>query len=213
MKLSHESVLASQQGAVVVDLIIPQGLTRSQLTSINVTGAINNANGSTIRTTLAFSVEDIVNPYHLTIDSSRVSLSSAGDSAFETVKLLDKNQGGVANEKVSLAIADPRNATSIKGASQLITNQFGEAVFEVSMKSLQGTLVLPVLPIELTATHTTATGAPVSLPGSIQVHSPTVLAPELDLKIKVSKDKLNVRGDSVEVSVLVVRLNGSSQSW
>lgn len=212
VKLSHESVLASQQGAVVVDLIIPQGLTRSQLTSINVTGAINNANGSTIRTTLAFSVEDIVNPYHLTIDSSRVSLSSAGDSAFVTVKLLDKNQGGVANEKVSLAIADPRNATSIKGASQLITNQFGEAVFEVSMKSLQGTLVLPVLPIELTATHTTATGAPVSLPGSIQVHSPTVLAPELDLKIKVSKDKLNVRGDSVEVSVLVVDLDGSSQA-
>ena len=44
------------------------------------------------------------------------------------------------------------------------------------------------------------------------MHSPTVLAPELDLKIKVSKDKLNVRGDSFEVSVLVVDLDGSSQA-
>jgi hypothetical protein len=212
VKLSADGVVIQGNGSVPIDLIIPQGITSAALESIVVTGTIRDPRGNEIQTKLNFAVQDISNPYHLTIDSSRVSLSSAGDSAFVTVKLLDKNQGGVANEKVSLAIADPRNATSIKGASQLITNQFGEAVFEVSMKSLQGTLVLPVLPIELTATHTTATGASVSLPGSIQVHSPTVLAPELDLKIKVSKDKLNVRGDSFEVSVLVVDLDGSSQA-
>lgn len=212
IKLSADGVVIQGNGSVPIDLIIPQGITSAALESIVVTGTIRDPRGNEIQTKLNFAVQDISNPYHLTIDSSRVSLSSAGDSAFVTVKLLDKNQGGVANEKVSLAIADPRNATSIKGASQLITNQFGEAVFEVSMKSLQGTLVLPVLPIELTATHTTATGASVSLPGSIQVHSPTVLAPELDLKIKVSKDKLNVRGDSFEVSVLVVDLDGSSQA-
>lgn len=212
VKLSADGVVIQGNGSVPIDLIIPQGITSAALESIVVTGTIRDPRSNEIQTKLNFAVQDISNPYHLTIDSSRVSLSSAGDSAFVTVKLLDKNQGGVANEKVSLAIADPRNATSIKGASQLITNQFGEAVFEVSMKSLQGTLVLPVLPIELTATHTTATGASVSLPGSIQVHSPTVLAPELDLKIKVSKDKLNVRGDSFEVSVLVVDLDGSSQA-
>ncbi|WP_244783273.1 hypothetical protein [Acinetobacter sp. F-1] len=212
VKLSADGVVIQGNGAVALDLIVPKGITTAVLNSIAVTGTIRDPRGNEIPTKLNFVVQDIINPYHLTIDSSRVSLSSAGDSAFVTVKLLDKNQGGVANEKVSLAIADPRDVTSIKGASQLITNQFGEAVFEVSMKSLQGALVLPVLPIELTATHTTATGASVSLPGSIQVHSPTVLAPELDLKIKVSKNKLNVRGDSVEVSVLVVDLDGSSQA-
>ena len=177
-----------------------------------VTGTIRDPRGNKLQTDLTFTVQDISNPYHLTIDSSRVSLSSSGDSAFVTVKLLDANQGGVANETVTLAINDPRNATSINGSSQITTNEFGEAVFEVSMKSLQGILSTPVLPIELTATHTTATGAIVTQPGSIQVHSPTVLAPTLDLKIKSSKDKLNLRGDSVEVSVLVVDLEGSSQT-
>ena len=211
IKLSAEGVVIQGNGSVPIDLIVPKGITKTELSSIMVTGTIRDPRGNKLQTDLTFTVQDISNPYHLTIDSSRVSLSSSGDSAFVTVKLLDTNQGGVANETVTLAINDPRNATSINGSSQITTNEFGEAVFEVSMKSLQGILSTPVLPIELTATHTTATGAIVTQPGSIQVHSPTVLAPTLDLKIKSSKDKLNLRGDSVEVSVLVVDLEGSSQ--
>ncbi|MGG6831088.1 UNVERIFIED_CONTAM: hypothetical protein MX611_13185, partial [Staphylococcus haemolyticus] len=149
IKLSAEGVVIQGNGSVPIDLIVPKGITKTVLSSIMVTGTIRDPRGNKLQTDLTFTVQDISNPYHLTIDSSRVSLSSSGDSAFVTVKLLDTNQGGVANETVTLAINDPRNATSINGSSQITTNEFGEAVFEVSMKSLQGILSTPVLPIEL----------------------------------------------------------------
>lgn len=216
LSLNAATYAVDANGNAKATLTVPATLTAEQRSrllrdGINVKATITLPNGEKRGKQLKINVAAVVNPYHLTIDSSRVSLSAAGDSAFVTVKLLDANQGGVANETVTLSISDPRNATSIKGASKIITNEFGEAVFEVSMKALQGILSTPVLPIELIATHTTVTGAIVAQPGSIQVHSPTVLAPELDLKIKGSKDKLNVRGDTVDVSVLVVDLEGSSQ--
>jgi hypothetical protein len=57
-----------------------------------VTGTIRDPRGVEISTNLTFTVQDAINPYHLTIDSNRVSLSSAGDTALVTVKLLDANQ-------------------------------------------------------------------------------------------------------------------------
>lgn len=211
VKLSSEAVVIQANGSVAVDLIIPKGVSSATLSSIVVTGIIRDPRGNEIPTNLTFTVQDAINPYHLTIDSNRVSLSSAGDTALVTVKLLDSNQGGVANQPVTLSIADPRTATSIKGSSQIVTNEFGEAVFELSMKAVAG-LVSPIPNIVLTATHTNENGVAVSQNSQLQVHTPTALAPQLDLKIKASKDKLNVRGDAVDVSVLVTDMNGSSQS-
>lgn len=210
--LSNDTVMVSDSQNVAVDLVIPKGITTAQLSQITVSGSIVNPNGTTVPTTLVFTVEDAVNPYHLSIDSNRVSLSSDGDTALVTVKLLDANEGGVANQTVNLAINDPRSSTSINGASELTTNEFGEAVFEVSMKKLTGTLTAPIAPITVTAKQTTANGATTTQTSQIQVHTPTALAPQLDLKIKASKDKLNVRGDAVEVSVLVTDMDGSSQA-
>lgn len=210
--LSNDTVMVSDSQNVAVDLVIPKGITTAQLSQITVSGSIVNPNGTTVPTTLVFTVEDAVNPYHLSIDSNRVSLSSDGDTALVTVKLLDANEGGVANQTVNLAINDPRSSTSINGASELTTNEFGEAVFEVSMKKLTGTLTAPIAPITVTAKQTTANGATTTQTLQIQVHTPTALAPQLDLKIKASKDKLNVRGDAVEVSVLVTDMDGSSQA-
>ena len=210
--LSNDTVMVSDSQNVSVDLVIPKGITTAQLSQVTVSGSIVNPNGATVPTTLVFTVEDAVNPYHLSIDSNRVSLSSDGDTALVTVKLLDANEGGVANQTVNLAINDPRSSTSINGASELTTNEFGEAVFEVSMKKLTGTLTAPIAPITVTAKQTTANGATTTQTSQIQVHTPTALAPQLDLKIKASKDKLNVRGDAVEVSVLVTDMDGSSQA-
>ena len=211
VKLASEAVVVQANGSVAVDLIVPKGISSATLNSIVVTGTIRDPRGNEIPTNLTFRVQDAINPYHLTIDSNRVSLSSAGDTALVTVKLLDANQGGVANQPVALSIADPRAATSIKGSSQLITNEFGEAVFELSMKAIAG-LVAPIPNIVLSATNTNENGVVVTQTSQLQVHTPTALAPQLDLKIKASKDKLHVRGDAVEVSVLVTDVNGSSQS-
>ena len=211
VKLASEAVVVLDNGYVAVDLIVPKAISSATLSSIIVTGTIRDPRGNEIPTNLTFTVQDAINPYHLTIDSNRVSLSSAGDTALVTVKLLDANQGGVANQSVTLAVADPRTVTSIKGASQIVTNEFGEAVIELSMKAVAG-LVAPIPNIVLTATHTNENGVVVRQTSQFLVHTPTALAPQLDLKIKASKDKLHVRGDAVDVAVLVTDVNGSSQS-
>ncbi len=207
--LSSESVLVSSTGNVSVDLNVPNGLTTAQLSKISVTGSINNPNGAEIRTVLDLEVQDVVNDYHFAIDSNRTSLSLAGDTALVTVKLLDANQGGIENQPVNLAILDTRNATTIKGASQVITNQYGEAIFTIDMKASNFS---DLSSIQLIATHTNAQGAKAQQISQIGVHTPTALIPQLDLKLKASKDKLHVRGDAVDVSVLVTDTNGSSQS-
>ncbi|WP_315077919.1 Ig-like domain-containing protein [Acinetobacter guillouiae] len=206
--LSADSILVSSTGNVTVELNIPNGLTTAQLSKISVIGSINNPNGAEIKTTLELEVQDVVNDYHLSIDSNRASLSLAGDTALVTVKLLDANQGGIQNQPVSLAIVDSRNSTTIKGASQIVTNQYGEAVFSIDMKASNS---LDLSSIQLIATHTNAQGAKAQQISQIGVHTPTALIPQLDLKLKASKDKLHVRGDAVEVSVLVTDINGSSQ--
>ncbi len=206
--LSAESVLVSSQGNVSVDLNIPNGLTTAQLSKISVVGSINNPNGAEIKATLELEVQDVVNDYHLTIDSNRASLSLAGDTALVTVKLLDANQGGIENQPVNLAILDPRNGTTIKGASQVVTNQYGEAIFTLDMKESNSS---DLSSIQLVATHTNTQGAKAQQLAQIGVHTPTALVPQLDLKLKASKDKVQVRGDSIDVSVLVTDTNGSSQ--
>lgn len=206
--LSADSILVSSTGNVTVELNIPNGLTTAQLSKISVIGSINNPNGAEIKTTLELEVQDVVNDYHLSIDSNRASLSLAGDTALVTVKLLDANQGGIQNQPVNLAIVDSRKSTTIKGASQIVTNQYGEAVFSIDMKASNS---LDLSSIKLIATHTNAQGAKAQQISQIGVHTPTALIPQLDLKLKASKDKLHVRGDAVEVSVLVTDINGSSQ--
>lgn len=153
--LSTESVLVTSTGNVSVDLNIPNGLTTAQLSKISVSGSINNPNGAEIKTVLDFTVQDAVNPNHLSIDSNRTSLSLAGDSALVTVKLLDSNQGAVDNQLVNLSIIDPRNGTTIKGTSAVTTNQFGEAIFTVDMKQSAS---LDLSAIQLVASHVNTQG-------------------------------------------------------
>lgn len=206
--LSTESILVSSTGNVTVELNVPKGLTTAQVSKISVIGSINNPNGAEIKTTLELEVQDVINDYHLSIDSNRTSLSLAGDTALVTVKLLDANQGGIENQPLDLAIVDPRNNTTIKGSSQVITNQYGEAVFTIDMKASNS---LDLSSIQLIATHTNVQGAKSQQISQIGVHTPTALIPQLDLKLKASKDKVHVRGDAVDVSVLVTDINGSSQ--
>lgn len=214
VKLSADSVVTTANGIVPISVIIPKDIPSSAksallISGIKVVGSIKNPKGEELKTTLNFNVIAPINNNHLNIDSNKISLSTAGDTALATVKLLDINQGGVADQLVTLTIVDPRNVTSIKGPSQIVTNQYGEAVFTLDMKATIDTNTAPVL---LIASHVNEQGALVQQVSQIGVNSPTALAPQLDLKLKASKDKLHVRGDAVDVSVLVTDTNGSSQS-
>ncbi|MGT2569060.1 hypothetical protein [Acinetobacter ursingii] len=214
VKLSADSVVTSANGIVPVSIVIPKDISDSAksalLTSgIQVIGAIRNPKGEELKTTLNFKVANAVNTNHLSISSNRISLSTAGDTALVTVKLLDANEGGVSNQPVTLAISDSRKATTIKGSSQVTTNQYGEAVFTLDMEANTSS---DFSDIKLTASHENEQGAVVKQISNIAVHAPTALTPQLDLKLKASKDKLHVRGDAVELSVLVTDINGSSQS-
>jgi len=214
VKLSKDSVVTSANGAVPVSVTIPKNMPAKEKQAllnagIHIKGVITNPKGEKLESTLSFNVIDAINLNHLNIDSNKISLSTAGDSALVTVKLLDSNQGGITDQPVTLTIADPRNVTSIKGVSQISTNQYGEAVFTLDMKA---TADANTAPIQLIASHINEQGAIVQQVAQIAVNSPTALAPQLDLKLKASKDKLHVRGDAVDVSVLVTDVNGSSQS-
>lgn len=214
IKLLHDSVQTAANGTMNTEFMMPKDLSdtaRQALISqgVQVTGFIYNPKGEKLQTTLSFQVIEAVNPYHLTLDSSKASLNLSGDTAFVTVKLLDTNKGAIANERVSLAIADPRNSTSIQGASQQITNELGEAVFEIELAKSQINVLNDIV---LITQHMAANGAVVSQTTQLAVHTAMHLAPTLDLKIKSSKDKLNVRGDAVDVAVLVTDMNGSSQT-
>ncbi len=214
VKLSADSVVTSANGVVPISIIIPKDISdsaKSALLSsgIQVTGAIRNPKGEELKTTLNFNVANAVNTNHLSISSNRISLSTAGDTALVTVKLLDANEGGISNQPVTLAISDSRKATTIKGSSQVITNQYGEAVFTLDMRASASS---DFSDIKLTASHENEQGAVVRQISNIAVHAPTALTPQLDLKLKASKDKLHVRGDAIDLSVLVTDINGSSQS-
>lgn len=213
VKLESDSVVTSANGFVNINLTVPNTLSETDKASlvndgISVVGSIYNPKGEEIKSTLKFDVKAAINPYHIAIENSKNSLNVNGDTTFVTVKLLDVNQGSIASQPVTLSIADPRNAASINGQSQIMTNALGEAVFEVKMKRTDAASMDDIV---LTAVHTATNGAVVRQQSRLTIHTPTTLAPQLDLKLKASKDKVNVRGDAVDVSVLVTDMNGSSQ--
>ena len=210
VKLDAISYSVDANGNAKAVLTVPNNLTDLQrqklLTDgINVKATITLPNGEKRGKTLKLTVVEVLNTNHLSVIINRASIVNTGGNSLVTVKLLDANNGGVANQPIQLAVAGNSSA-SINGASSLITNEFGEATFDVKLLSTTN-----LNAIALTATNKNSAGKTVQQVGQIGIHQATGLAPLLGLKLKGSKDKLNVRGDAVEVAVLVTDLNGSSQ--
>lgn len=211
VKLNAISYTVDANGNAKATLTVPAGLTEAQrqkliTDGINIKATITLPNGEKRGKVLKLQVKQVMNQNHLAISLNKNSMVNIGENSLVTVKLLDPNNGGVANQPIQLKVAG-NTAVSINGASTQMTNEFGEAVFEVKL-----TQTTDLSAITLLATNTNSASKTIQQIGVIGVHQATSLAPLLDLKLKASKDKLNVRGDAVEISVLVTDTDGSSQS-
>lgn len=209
LSLDATTYTVDANGNAKATLTVPNTLTaeqRNRLLSngIKVNATITLPNGEKRGKELAIDVAEVFNTNHISIQRSKTSLVNSGDSALVTVKLLDDNNGGVKEQPVTLRLEGNPDAT-IHGASSVITNEFGEATFEVTVSENATTGQ-----INLFATHVNAAGKQIRQPSMLTVRTPQAQAPQLVLKFLSNKNRLNVRGDQVEISVLVSDTDGTS---
>jgi hypothetical protein len=210
ISLNAATYLVDANGNAKATLTVPATLTSEQRSrllrdGIRVRGYITLPNGVQRTVDLpTIQVSEEINPFHFTIQRSKTSLVNSGDSALVTVKLLDDNNGGVADQPVMLRLTGNPDAT-IRGASSVITNEFGEATFEVVVPDGAATTEVSLLAI-----HTNSAGKTARQPSVLTVRTPTAQAPELVLKFLSNKNRVNVRGDQFELSVLVSDTDGAS---
>jgi len=209
LSLNAVTYAVDANGNAKATLTIPATLTAEQRSRLLRDGIVIRAtitlpNGEKRGKELTIDVDEVSNTNHLDIQRSKTSLVNSGDSALVTVKLLDDNNGGVKEQPVTLKLEDNPNAT-IRGGSTVVTNEFGEATFEVVIPENSVTT-----PINLLATHTNSVGKQVRQTSVLTVRTPTTQAPELVLKFLSNKNRVNVRGDQFELSVLVSDTDGTS---
>ncbi|WP_180002959.1 MULTISPECIES: Ig-like domain-containing protein [unclassified Acinetobacter] len=72
--------------------------------------------------------------YHLEVTSNKPTLVITGDNATITVKAIDGNGGGVANQNVTLSVVDTKtNKVTITGSSVKQTDADGNAQFSITL--------------------------------------------------------------------------------
>ena len=178
IRLSNDSLVTAANGQTQITITIPkdipsaakQALIDLGSKAIQIKGTIKNPKGVDVVSTLEFSVFEAVNPNHLTIDSSKASLSVAGDKTIVKVQLLDNNGLPVRDEDVTLAannsatliIGTPGDGhpTNTSKPQTVKTDSNGNAFFsvEVDGNTADGDLLL-ASGIELTASNTNTNGA------------------------------------------------------
>lgn len=230
IRLSNDSLVTAANGQTQITITIPkdipsvakQALIDLGSKAIQIKGTIKNPKGVDVVSTLEFSVFEAVNPNHLTIDSSKASLSVAGDKTIVKVQLLDNNGLPVRDEDVTLAANN--SATLIVGTpgdghptntskpQTVKTDSNGNAFFsvEVDGNTADGDLLL-ASGIELTASNTNTNGALTTQIYRLTAFKPSPTAPQparYNLRIESNKATLNVRNDLANVTVTLVDQNG-----
>lgn len=209
LSLNAVTYAVDANGNAKATLTIPATLTAEQRSRLLRDGIVIRAtitlpNGEKRGKELTIDVDEVSNTNHLDIQRSKTSLVNSGDSALVTLKLLDDNNGGVKEQPVTLKLEGNPNAT-IRGGSTVVTNEFGEATFEVVISANSVTT-----PINLLATHSNTAGKQIRRSSVLTVRTPTAQAPQLVLKFLSNKNRINVRGDQFELSVLVSDIDGTS---
>src|SRR5690606_34964512 len=110
LSLNAATFAVDANGNAKATLTVPNNLTTEQRArllndSIKVIVAITLPNGEKRRKEITIIVSEVSNTNHLNIYRSKTSLVNTGDSALVTVKLLDDNNGGVAEQPVMLRLA------------------------------------------------------------------------------------------------------------
>ncbi|MBJ8421794.1 MULTISPECIES: hypothetical protein [Acinetobacter] len=230
IRLSNDSLVTAANGQTPITIVIPkdipsaakQALIDLGSKAIQIKGTIKNPKGVDVVSTLEFSVFEAVNPNHLTIGSSKSSLSVSGDKTIVTVQLLDNNGLPVKDEEVTLAannsatliIGTPGDGhpTNTSKPQTVKTDSTGNAFFsvEVDGNTADADLLL-ASGIELTASNTNANGALTTQIYRLTAFKPSPTAPQparYNLRIESNKATLNVRNDLANVTVSLVDQNG-----
>ncbi|MCO8095189.1 hypothetical protein [Acinetobacter lwoffii] len=210
LSLNATTFAVDANGNAKAILTVPSTLTPEQRARLMDSGITVRANirlpNGVLRSSndLTISVAEEINNNHLAIQRSKTTLLNTGDSALVTVKLLDDNNGGVANQPVTLRLTNNPDAT-IRGSSRVITNEFGEATFEVTVPDEAN-----LSQILLEARHINAAGKVARTISSLNIRTTETAEPQLVLKFLSNKNRLNINGDEFELSVLVSDTDGAS---
>lgn len=233
IRLSADSVLTAGNGSVPITLILPKEMTVAAKQAlinlgdkaIQVKGSIKNPKGEVLESTIQFSVFEAVNPNHLTIATSKASLSVNGDKTIITVQLLDVNGQPVQNEEVNLVannaatliVGTPGSGheTNTSDPQTVKTDSNGNAFFalEIDGETVDEELLI-ASGIELTATNTNTNGAQTTQIYRLSAFKPTPPPPgqplpaKYNLRIEANKSSLNVRNDVTDVTVTLVDSSG-----
>lgn|GEM_PF-1828618 len=160
-------------------------------------------------------VVSVATQSHLVMSGSKSSLWVTGDSATITVKLLDQNGGGIANQNVVLSIPNAvAEGVSISGPSQGTTDSTGTATFTVALSgNSANTASLLQNGVTINATFTDATNTTITQTTLLNVIQPQVTPSPATLDhliISTSKATLTSSGDSAIVTVKLADQNGGA---
>ena len=158
----------------------------------------------------------VVTNYHIAINSSKPTLTVTGDTAILTVKLIDVNGGGIAGEKVTLGIEDTQNnGVTIAGASNVTTDELGNAVFNLELNGANVKNIDSVLAngVRVTAQYVDTSNKVTSQTMLLNVSNANSSADALlHLNLSSNKPTLVVTGDSATITVKAVDENGGGVS-
>ncbi len=181
-------------------------------------GSTNNGSTNNNESPSPEDSEDILinEEYSLEIDSNKSKLSENGDEVLITVRLIDKNGGGVAGKPVTLIldeIAREKGLTN-KGIATKTTDDYGYVAYEVSLKQVTNAIVKNDLlknGVNISATYVDSMNSQLihSLHLDIVNVNEVEQAPLYNLRLISNKTNLNVKGDIATIVTQVVNAKGS----
>lgn len=181
-------------------------------------GSTNNGSTNNNESPSPEDSEDILinEEYSLEIDSNKSKLSENGDEVLITVRLIDKNGGGVAGKPVTLIldeIAREKGLTN-KGIATKTTDDYGYVSYEVSLKQVTNAIVKNDLlknGVNISATYVDSMNSQLihSLHLDIVNVNEVEQAPLYNLRLISNKTNLNVKGDIATIVTQVVNAKGS----
>jgi hypothetical protein len=177
-------------------------------------GGNSNGTGGTGGGTTTPIPNPVATNYHIVLSTNKPTLVATGDTAVITVKLVDVNGGGVADEEVTLSIPDTvKYGVTIDGASKSTTDASGNATFNIKLvaSNIVDKAGLLANGLKINSSYTDDTKkvtAQTTILKVVESLTPSTSTSQYRLTLNTNKPTLVVTGDSAIVTVKAVDTNG-----
>ncbi len=151
--------------------------------------------------------------YRVDLTADKTYLNVNGDTATITVRAIDSNGGGVADQTVTLAVANSAKVgVTITGSSSAKTDASGNASFAVALKTGAGVDTAALLKSGVTfgVVLTDASGAKATQSLIVPVQQPGAATSQYNLTVDASSSKINVLGDAITFNAHVKDTSGGA---